>query len=505
MKRFQKLAALCAVCTLLTGTAAVLPCSPAAAAVTVSAVNTVTENDVVYTLYEDHAEVSRYTGEASLITLPETMQGLPVTALADGAFQGKLLRHIDLPAGLQQIGTEAFAECERLVVVTFPESLEEIGEDAFRGTFWLNQQRKTGEPVIAGNVLIDAVKCRGTVRIPNGVTEIAKGAFRNNTALTGVRIPVGVKRIGAGAFAGCTALAKLDLPSGLEEIPEEMCDGCTALEYVRMPLTLQRIGRAAFRDSGLQYVDLPAAVHEIEPETFYGCRQLYSFAGYNLYSIGARAFADCENLYSLESCWRLETIGDEAFAGCSRLMNFATEGNLTFLGKGAFRDCILMHSVMLPQSVKGIGDEAFAGCPDIEQFFIYGIFTEIGKQIVPDSPNVVIFAYEGSTAQKYAEENGLSFVPVSDFYAAKPGNANGDNQIDVEDAQFVLSVYTERMAGHTFELPQALETAADVDEDGAITVKDAQYILRYYTECIVACKTDISWISIIGNDWGAPF
>ena len=478
MKRLQKLAVLCTACMLLTGTA-VQPCGSAAAKAAVCAGGEVVADGIAYTVYRDHAEVSGYTGESAAVTVPGVMQGVPVTAVADGAFSGTLVRHVELPESVVRIGAEAFAECERLVVCTFPDALTDIGRDAFRGTFWLNKQRKTGEPVTAGHVLLDAAKCGGFIRLPDHVREID-----------------GLTKIGEGAFSGCTALRKLDIPKSVAKIPAEMCAGCTALQSLTLPDGLEEIGAGAFRETALEYLTLPESITDIAPEAFSGCGKLRGFTGMNVKRIGARAFAGCSLLSSADGMPELEEIGEEAFADCSVMMHYISDWHLQYVGAGAFRNCKSMLNVVLSEAVTEIGDEAFAGCTSIKTFEVHSVLALFGKNVLPDSPELTLYAYEGTNTMKYGEEAGVQILSLGEIYRAKPGDVNGDNALSVEDAQLVLKVYTERLAGRAYSLPDAMETAADVDEDGALTVKDAQYILRFYTETVVA-HNPVGWLDIL--------
>lgn len=496
MKQFQRHAAFFAACALLTGTAALLPYEPVPAAAAVSAADTVEAAGIVYTLYADHAEVSRYTGESAAVTVPGTVRGVQVTAVADGAFAGTLVRHVELPESVSRIGAEAFAACERLVVCTFPEALTDIGRDAFRGTFWLNKQQKTSEPVTAGHVLIDASKCKGIIRLPEGITAIAPYAFSGNTELTGVRFPTSLTEIGEGALSGCTAIKQLIIPKNITKLPAELCAGCSGLQWLILPDTLTEIGAGAFRETALEYLTLPESITDIAPETFSGCSKLQNITAMNVKRIGARAFAGCSLLRSTEGFWLLEEIGKEAFADCTELPAFSEAAFVRIIGPGAFRNCTGLQNVVLSEAAAEIGDEAFAGCTGVGEFTVFSVFTSFGKNVLPDSPELTLYAYEGTSTMKYGEEAGVQILSLGEIYRAKPGDANGDTALTVEDVQLVLKVYTERLAGRAYSLPDALETAADVDEDGELTVKDAQYILRFYTEDVVA-RRNISWSEIL--------
>lgn len=84
---------------------------------------------------DGNASVTGYEGEATAIAVPETLNGSPVTGIADGAFYDcDSLLSVQLPRGIQTIGYGAFGECDSLLSVSLPESVQFIDEDAFDGS-----------------------------------------------------------------------------------------------------------------------------------------------------------------------------------------------------------------------------------------------------------------------------------------------------------------------------------------------------------------------------------
>ena len=73
-------------------------------------------NDVLYTLGEDQKlTVTGYTGTASSLVIPETVDGFTVTAVGASAFEGNTVLHeIDLPDTITAIGSRAFKNCSNL-------------------------------------------------------------------------------------------------------------------------------------------------------------------------------------------------------------------------------------------------------------------------------------------------------------------------------------------------------------------------------------------------------
>ena len=88
-----------------------------AATLTVS--SDLTVDEVVYAKLEDNTlSVKSYLGSASSVVIPETVEGMTVTAIGESAFEGNTsLASIDLPDTVTVIGKRAFAGCTSLSVM----------------------------------------------------------------------------------------------------------------------------------------------------------------------------------------------------------------------------------------------------------------------------------------------------------------------------------------------------------------------------------------------------
>lgn len=73
-----------------------------------------------------------YRGKASELRIPDTLDGYPVTAIADKAFENNTtLASVIIPAGVKEIGWFAFSGCVFLTDVTLPASLQSVEYGAF--------------------------------------------------------------------------------------------------------------------------------------------------------------------------------------------------------------------------------------------------------------------------------------------------------------------------------------------------------------------------------------
>ena len=79
------------------------------------------------------AVITGYTGNTALLSIPATLDGLPVTAIGEHAFERASLTAVILPDSVVSIGWFAFYECQSLAGVTLPASVSTIGYAVFDG------------------------------------------------------------------------------------------------------------------------------------------------------------------------------------------------------------------------------------------------------------------------------------------------------------------------------------------------------------------------------------
>lgn len=86
-----------------------------------------------YRVAEGHAFITGFEGNAAMVTVPEVLDGFPVTGIDDRAFEGASVATLSLPEGMESIGWFAFYGCANLVEICIPASVTAIGYAAFDG------------------------------------------------------------------------------------------------------------------------------------------------------------------------------------------------------------------------------------------------------------------------------------------------------------------------------------------------------------------------------------
>lgn len=191
--------------------------------------------------------ITGFSGETETLTIPDRLEGQPVTGVAPGAFAGAGMVQVVAVGPLALIGAGAFRDCSRLGQFILSSGLEEIGGSAFENCGALKG-----------------------VSFPPGLRCIGDRAFAG-AAISWAVLPASLTGLGEGAFQGCKALGEVVLPPSLRRIPPRAFAGCGALEKIALPHGLTAIGGKAFAGcSHLAVLDIPATVEEIAPDAFEG-------------------------------------------------------------------------------------------------------------------------------------------------------------------------------------------------------------------------------------------
>ena len=341
------------------------------------------DNGLQYEVFTDHVEITGYTGNATELVIPAEIEGVPVVAIGDRAFDScSSLTNIEIPATVTTIGENAFASCSNLTSIEIPAGVTFIGVGAFS-----NCESLTGIHVDENNQNYSS-DAQG-VLFDKGKTILtqAPGAIGGS-----YQIPAGVTYIRSSAFEGCSSLASIEIPTGVTFIGEHAFEDCSSLTSIEIPAGVTYICDYAFRDcSSLTNIEIPAGV----------------------ISIGVGAFYDCSSLTSIEIPDSVTAIGYYAFVRCSSLSRIQFSGNAPEFVSGEWSN--IFYNVT-----------ATAYYPAGNPTWTSDVMQNYGGTItwVPYTPNPFTDVPAGSFYENpvaWAVENGITTGATADSFA--PNNS----------------------------------------------------------------------------------
>jgi hypothetical protein len=140
-------------------------------------------------------------------------------------------------------------------------------------------------------------------------------------------------------------------PSGKVNIPE-------TFKYDGTKYKVVKISDAAFMgNTKITSVTIPSTIQSIGQHAFDGCTKLKSV--------------------TLSENAKLSTIGQSAFRGCTSLKKININENVSSIGQSAFKGCTSLKEISI--NTKTVGDYVFAGCTSLSKVTFGKKVTEIGN------------------------------------------------------------------------------------------------------------------------------
>lgn len=198
------------------------------------------------------ATVVDFTGNDTVVSVPGSYSGYPVTKVAASAFSGNSnITIMNLPTSIKTIESGSFESCEALREIYFPSTIENLGS----------------------NVCL------------------------NCNSLETVELSAKITSIPQFAFAGCVSLTSISVNETISSIGKNAFQYCSSLENVNLPKNVNTISEYAFDHSGICELTIPDAVSQIKAYSFANCEKLNRInINRTITDIDTRAFYNDPNL-----------------------------------------------------------------------------------------------------------------------------------------------------------------------------------------------------------------
>lgn len=358
--------------------------------------------DLADALTVENGVVTRYRGIRAKYTVPDTVDGVQITKIADGAFAGNhFVEQVTLPDTVTEIGANAFSGCVSLTGITakgavsvgdrafencpllvravLPEQLESLGKSAFAGCASLTEAAFTGITALPDSCFegcasltslqmpevraVGAYAMRGCESAKEiacdwlHMTEIGTGAFSGCSTWRGNLRLNALEEIGSSIFEGCSALRRVSLPDSITALPERTFAGCSSLKL----LQIKGVTKLAERSLAVKsYGDTISTDLPYEKLTAVGA---YAFDGFLIGSGYDTVHFDA-----------LETVGENSFTGAyGAAADFPL---LTAVPEKAFSGTNL-RAVCVPNA-ETVASQSMTGCLAV-------LLTDAAKEIAADA------------------------------------------------------------------------------------------------------------------------
>ena len=368
---------------------------------------------------DDTITITRCTGAVGDVTIPDTINGLTVASIANGAFQyNGSLTNITIPASVINLGSSAFSDCTNLTGIYFLGNAPGADLTVFAGDYhaivyyppgttgwsspfdgllagqW-NPPSPAGDftyyTTIDDTIIINGyIGAGGDIGIPstiNGLPVVGIGydAFDSYGSLTSVTIPNSVTNIGDYAFAYCYNLTSVTIGNGVTSLGYDAFYDCGSLANVMLGHSVTNIGDWAFAYCyNLQAVDCLGNAPNVDWTVFTGdtatIYYLPDTTGWSSHFGGLTAvlwtapvpMVPFIGTYITNNDNTITITGYTGGGGDVTIGDMINGLTVTGIANGAFQHNHSLTSITIPAGVINIGSAAFADCTNLTGIYFLG-------------------------------------------------------------------------------------------------------------------------------------
>lgn len=307
---------------------------------------------------------------------------------------------IYIPDTVTTIGERAFYRCEVLPLVSLPDQVLTIEDEAFFDSGIVSIEFGEGLKSI-GNRAFENCSLLRRVTLPARLRSIGDRAFYECLFLDPLEVPAGIESIGADAFYLCWSvklhmkMPERDMPNypwGLQET-EITWEGADGKPVFSRGVFILPVDQEALNTA--ESIFLPADARVIEPHKFCLYTKLKSIevAPENpwycsidgiLYDKAATTLVSCPRCYDFDRLAipdTVKTIGQSAFRNCTALKAITLSDSIESIQRAAFGSCTDLATIRFGTSLKSVLNNAFERCNSLETVELPSGLQYIGMEV----------------------------------------------------------------------------------------------------------------------------
>lgn len=340
---------------------------------------------------------------------------IPENAIPGDAFKdNKTIRRYILPESVSEIGPEAFAGTVPTSAIVIPESVVKIDDGAFAYIWEHGSIELPGKLEYIGNNAF-STEASFELRLPSTLRHIGDKAFSDANCHGTFALPPGLEHVGEGAFinTGNNLTGEINIPSGLLETIEmdiRFANG-TDITIPEGVTSIKRLG-GKFNSP----VVLPKSLERIGDQAFYVTRfSSPVILPENMTYIGAGAFLESTLPGRVEIPPLVDCVKESAF-NCTAITEAIVGDNVLQIERDAFGRNGMLRHVELGKNIEYIGPNAFDGSPELQTVVCYAKEPPEAPEAFQNLPfdRAVLEVPEGCVGKYRAAQGWNKFLNITE-------------------------------------------------------------------------------------------
>ena len=237
----------------------------------VSEASIISNEEWSYEIKNGSVTIYKYLGSGSEVTIPDQIDGYPVTQLVDSAFaSNNNITKVIFPDTITKIGKYCFSYCRNLEgPLVLPKNLTSLGERAFEFCSSLS-----GDLVIPDGIteiesqVFWGAGFDGVLTLPNNLRKIGYEAFRGSGFSGTLVLPPNLKSIGEAAFFRTDFEGTVTIPNSVTSIAKDAFYDCNNITRINLSNRIKTIEQGSFCTYGMKEIYIPKSVTNISRVAF---------------------------------------------------------------------------------------------------------------------------------------------------------------------------------------------------------------------------------------------